>query len=578
MSKDCARFRLQLLGVFGLFDLRGARIEISSRKSAALLALLATGRDGVRSRTWLQDMLWGSRGTQQAQASLRKELSTLRQVLNRGEEPLIEIGRDRVALNLALLDVDLSAPDAGSGTFLEGIDFRGENAFEDWLREQRGAQAEARRPASLFAPQGLSDSFEITRASVRASGARTRPAVAVMRFETSSPTEGESWLAGEVAEAIIDGLARSRMLSVGSRHSSLRLDPTDRDMREICEQLDVEYLVQGHVRRRGEGVIRVSVFLIDGARDRTVWSEYYDLAAAEVAERQDALASGIIGDLEATLLGHQETRSLTGSRHWDLLLRGRRNFWRATFADWAVAHRMLEQALALDPEDVPTLYHLALCHLGEVWGGAAADPRANIGEAHRLALKAVSNDPTDAYAHYVLGTVLSLLARLDQAEAEQRRALHLNPHLAAAHGELGRLCLFQGRLDEAVVHSDRAITTGSKDPHRFLWFRTKALAAFVQGHFDEAARHAADACASGPHQFFLHYLLAASYAAAGKSARAAAAIAEGKRLLPSYTEEMIRVAHPFAEPAHLARYLDALGLAGWSGSPASQPKRTDTGG
>lgn len=76
-----SRHRLTLLGSFGLFDGEGRRVPVASRRSAALIAMVALSRAGERDRKWLQAQLWGSRGAEQAQASLRRELSNLRTAL-----------------------------------------------------------------------------------------------------------------------------------------------------------------------------------------------------------------------------------------------------------------------------------------------------------------------------------------------------------------------------------------------------------------------------------------------------------------------------------------------------------------
>ena len=60
---------LRLLGAFRLEGPDGQRVEISSKRGQALLAMLATAGAGERTRSWLQDRLWGSRAPDQAQAS-----------------------------------------------------------------------------------------------------------------------------------------------------------------------------------------------------------------------------------------------------------------------------------------------------------------------------------------------------------------------------------------------------------------------------------------------------------------------------------------------------------------------------
>lgn len=135
------------MGAFRLLGTDGRRLEVASRKAIGLIALLATGRDGERTRQFLQDKLWGSREAAQAQTSLRRELSNLRKLLAQEAEPLLLTEGARVRLNLQHIAFDIPVPGAanenerpeprGVAEFLEGLDLPGEEGFEDWLREQR---------------------------------------------------------------------------------------------------------------------------------------------------------------------------------------------------------------------------------------------------------------------------------------------------------------------------------------------------------------------------------------------------------------------------------------------------------
>jgi DNA-binding SARP family transcriptional activator len=118
-----ARWRLQFLGHPQLFDPRGASVEITSRKTIALVALLATADTGIRSRVWLQQKLWGSREARQAQSSLRRELSYLRKAAP--GFPLITTYRT-VAIDLTHVEMDIAQAGAAEpqSEFLEGLDTR----------------------------------------------------------------------------------------------------------------------------------------------------------------------------------------------------------------------------------------------------------------------------------------------------------------------------------------------------------------------------------------------------------------------------------------------------------------------
>ena len=137
-----SRYSLNLMGSFRLIGPDGERIDVASRKGMAMIAMLALADDGERTRGWLQEKLWGQRDRPQAQGSLRRELTLLREHLNIAERPALICERQWVRLDLAQFDID-ALTRRGAGEFLEGFDLAGEEGFEDWLREQRSRR---RRP------------------------------------------------------------------------------------------------------------------------------------------------------------------------------------------------------------------------------------------------------------------------------------------------------------------------------------------------------------------------------------------------------------------------------------------------
>ncbi len=69
----------------------------------------------------------------------------------------------------------------------------------------------------------------------------------------------------------------------------------------------------------------------------------------------------------------------------------------------------------------------------------------------------VAKAPSNARAHYNLGTVLAKLQRLDETVAHFNKALELNPDYADAHNNLATILAHIGRGDEAIVHYRKAL-------------------------------------------------------------------------------------------------------------------------
>jgi len=407
-----------------------------------------------------------------------------------------------------------------------------------------------------------------------------RPRLVVLEFTHQPGDEEQAWFAEALADELTAGLSKSPLLAVTPRQALVMSDVVGHAPGAICARLGVDYVLDGKVRSLG-GAVRVSVDLIQGSDETSAWSARYDRPMTDLFSMLNEITTSIIGTVEPAVLEREEMRAMRMPEHslefWRLFVRGRRHFWRSTASDVRTAEALLEQALALEPDDVSALSILAHCKLFEVWVGTSDNPGAAIAEAHRIALKAVSVGGSDAFAHYTLGVVLSMLGRQAAATAEQRRALELNPYLAAASGEMGRLLAFEGDVVGAIAFSERAIAASPNDPHSWLWFRSKAIARFIAGDSDNAARDAADACARGPERFPLHFLLAACYAAGGRLSEARNALEDGERLARSrtgpgrsnetgYPLEALKIGHPFVNAKHLDLLINSLQKAGWQGA------------
>jgi TolB-like protein/Tfp pilus assembly protein PilF len=416
----------------------------------------------------------------------------------------------------------------------------------------------------------------------QASPGKSRPRIVVLEFTHQPGDVEQAWFAEALADELTAGLAKSPLLQVTPRQALLHSDVAGHPPGAICARLGVDYVIDGKVRALG-GTVRVSVDLIQGVDETSAWSGRYDRQMADLFAMLNEITTSIIGTVEPAVLEREELRTQKATEHdlqfWRLFVRGRSHFWRSTAADIRLAEQLMEQALAIEPNDVSALSILAHCKLFPVWVGAAEEPAAAIAAAHAIALRAVSQGGLDAFAHYTLGVVLSMMGRVTEAKAEQRRALELNPYLAAASGEMGRLLAFEGEAQEAIAYSERAIAASPNDPHAWLWFRTKAIARFIAGEHDKAARDAADACARGPERFPLHFLLAACHSAAGQMADAERALQDGERLArlragpgaarsnsSAYPLEALKLGHPFVRSDQLDRLVAALQKAGWQGA------------
>ncbi len=303
-------FRLELLGPFGLFTAEGARVEIRSRKAVAMLAMLAMAPNGVRSRAWLQSQLWGSRGTAQAQSSLRRELANLAAMLAENEAGhLLEREPRRVRLNLDAITLDMDElAVSGSrialrshGEFLEGLDLRDCEEFEDWLREQRRHVVDLADSLPPVSAVDLPGPAEILGAPLPAIGDVARnvhpavppkPSLVVLPFKVTSQGPADAWMGESMAEQLALTLTQFPQLFVVASSAGAALAERNLPLGEIATELGVRYVLTGSLRITPEG-LRAAVQLIDGKTSHQIWGRAFTSSLSEMLQLEEDIALAV---------------------------------------------------------------------------------------------------------------------------------------------------------------------------------------------------------------------------------------------------------------------------------------------
>jgi len=149
-----AVLNLELLGDFRMRSDSGALVNISAKKSQAMLAYLGVKPAQLVSRDKMAGILWSSTATEQARQSLRQTLSSLRKELaaiSPDRKILVEEG-DYLSIDPALMTVDVAEFEKLAGTnsdnalsqaaalyrgdFLEGFELD-EEKFDQWVLAER---------------------------------------------------------------------------------------------------------------------------------------------------------------------------------------------------------------------------------------------------------------------------------------------------------------------------------------------------------------------------------------------------------------------------------------------------------
>ena len=525
MSSGVAFFTLQLRGPFRLLAPDGRRIDISSRKGQALIAMLATANGGERTRSWLQNQLWGSRGADQAQSSLRSELSSLRGLLKQDGPPLLNADHARIWIDLSYIEVDARAPNvAGAGEFLEGMDIPGEDGFEDWLREQR-----SRREVAVVqaVPETPAAKPEATKAFA------ALPALAVLPFENLTGDPDQDFVAEGISEDLIDRLSRLRWLPIISRSSSFALRESDPKI--AGELLGARYLLEGRMRRQA-GVNMLSASLVDCESGSTLWSNKLTLDAADSSDAFGELLTGLTTALGAKIDQAEQARALSKPQSdlnvRDLIWRGRWHLNRFTAEDSDKAKAYIAEALEREPSSPEAIIQMAWANLWDLWAQRGSDDE--IRAVRQMAQKAIIADYDDARGHMLAGIAEKWLRQPLRAEALLKRAIELNPSLAMAHAQLGGSYYLRDAPDGAIATLKNAIRLSPNDAELFYFRGELAISHLMAGAFDDALEQADLSLTRRGAYWFSHVVKVNALVRSGDLAAAKDAVVELKASIPRF--------------------------------------------
>ena len=312
-----------------------------------------------------------------------------------------------------------------------------------------------------------------------------------------------------------------------SRNSAFTYKDKPVNAKQVGRELGVRYVLEGSVQRSGQQV-RVNAQLIDAESDAHLWAERFDGATSDLLALQSEITSRIATALNLALVGAEAARPTERPDALDYVLRGRAAYWNAPrgLHRYAEAIDLLERALLLDPHSVEAQSYLASALT--VRGGSTY--AADIERAEGLIKEALATSPLDPMAHYARAQLLRAQRRWSEAILEYEVAIASNRNWATAYANIGDCKLWIGSLEETIPLEQQAIRLNPRDPNIGYWYEWIGNVHLLESRTDEAIAWFEKARNADPGFDRRHARLASAYALKGENERAAAELAEARRL------------------------------------------------
>jgi adenylate cyclase len=390
-----------------------------------------------------------------------------------------------------------------------------------------------------------------------------KPSIAVLPFTNIGGDPEQDYFADGVVEDIITALSRFPSLFVIARNSSFTYKGRVVDIRQICRELGVRYVLEGSVRKTGNRV-RITGQLVEAEAGTHIWADRYERELGDIFALQDEMTANIVGALvpnvERAEMQRACSRPPKSHDAYDLYLRAMAELYLWTREGTDKALQLLEKALALDPNFVAAVILAENC-----WGRRfvqESPPEEVLRESARLARLAVQLDPENAEALAVLAYRTPAINHdYQEAISLAEQAVAINPNSAFAWGQSGWALVLAGRPEQAILHFQRTLRLNPRDPRARNYLNGMALALIQLERDTEAVVIARKAVQHRPNGAGPWRALTASLALAGQFDEARAAFRRGLELDPTCSLQSLYLRFGHSEKAR-ARYFEGLRKAG----------------
>jgi adenylate cyclase len=382
-----------------------------------------------------------------------------------------------------------------------------------------------------------------------------KPSIAVLPFVNISGDPQQEYLSDGITESIITALSKTPKLFVIARNSTFTYKGKPVKVQQVRHELGVRYVLEGSVQRYVDyGVdpdrsgpmpmqkvdsLRITAQLVDAKTGYQIWAERYDRELRDFFALQDEITMKIITAMQVKLTEGERARvhakGTDNLQAYLKFLRGEEHFLRYNADGFMLARPFFEEAIVLDPEYPDPYIRMGSIHLNEARLGVSKDPQKSLGQAFKLAQKALTLDETHPYTHNLLSWLYLRKRQFEKAIAESERAVVLSPNHPGGLSSLGLALSVAGRPQEAIPYLEKAIRFDPSRPWPAIFFLGDTYRVMEQ--YERAIPLLKKALRYQPNAYMTLLVLAACYSALGREKEARATVTKLLKVNPNFSLE-----------------------------------------
>ena len=340
--------------------------------------------------------------------------------------------------------------------------------------------------------------------------------IAILPIDNFTGDADQEYLACGMHDALISELGKIGTIRVISRTSTLSYEDSQKTIKEIASELDVDAIVEASLLGVGEN-IRLQLKLFNAFPDeQQLWSQTYDTNLSNILNLYNKVLKNIADEIQLTLSPEQKTQ-FTETREvnpvaYMAYLRGMYNLNQLTPEGIEKGLEYLHEAVRIDPDEPFAYAGLALGYLEIAHG--FFDPGDSYMKAEEAIFSALELDTSMAEVYTALAELYTYSYwKFEEGEKYYKRSIELNPNFNQTHYHYAWALFLFGRMEEAIAEHELAV---KGDPLNPLYTSMMGSLYGYAGRYEEAIEQAENSLEIIEDYPFGYWSLGETYLAMGK--------------------------------------------------------------
>jgi TolB-like protein len=281
--------------------------------------------------------------------------------------------------------------------------------------------------------------------------------IIVLPFENISTDLDQDYFSDGLTEEIITDLSQVHDLLVISRSSAMTFKGVRKKIKEIAEEVNVRYVLEGSVRKAGND-LRITAQLIDAKKDTHLWAEKYTGTVNDIFNIQEKVSHSIVDALKIKLNPEEKKRisevPIDNVKAYEYYFKAKQAMGAWTEPELKLAEQLLQKGLELAGENTLLYSHLGYINY-QYWNLGYNKDGKCLEKAAEYVHKIFEIEVDSLHGYFLKGTLEMAGGTVKQFIHDYNRVLSGDPNHTEALLWMSFWLGYLGKISQAIPYYER---------------------------------------------------------------------------------------------------------------------------